>query len=293
MKGIKKVLVTIAVLVIFNTYDVSALCKSIEPYCKDYIKGPFASGPVYSMPWQDNLEFLAYQNMYDTHIMLGGYKTILLDPLPGEEYNVGICSRYLKGIVIKPGGRFSFNDMVGPYNKVRGFMEGPTYAGTTLIKSTGGGVCKVATTLYNAAILGNLDIIERYNHTMPVSYVEYGQDASVAYDYKDLKLANSNTYPVLIWAESIGDTLYIGIYGREKPPAIEWRHEISGVKVPVTIYKKNPALKEGEVKELVKGMEGKTVKSWVHIFYNDGREKIKYMGISIYEPLPCMVEIGG
>jgi vancomycin resistance protein YoaR len=245
------------------------------------------------MPWDYEPEFLAFQDMYDVHILLGGYKTVLLDPLPGEEYNVSICSRYLRGMVIQPGEVFSINDKVGPYNKERGFMEGPTYSGTTLIKSTGGGVCKVATTLYNASMLGNLSIIERHNHTMPVSYVEYGQDASVAFDYKDLKLVNNRAYPILIWAEGIEDTLYIGIYGRDTPPIVEWKHETSGVRVPFTIYKKNILLKPGEIKEVVKGMEGRTVRSWVHITYKDGTEEIKYVGISIYEPLPCIVEIGG
>lgn len=289
MKRIKIMLAAVAVISAMNSY----VANGYEPYCKDYIKGNSASGPIYAMPWDDDPEFLSFQEKYGSYILLGGYKTVLPEPLPGEEHNVSVCSRYLRGMVIQPGERFSFNDSVGPYNKERGFMEGPSYAGTTLIKSTGGGVCKVATTLYNAAVLGNLNIIERHNHTMPVSYVEYGQDASVAFDYKDLKLINNKTYPVFIWVEGIGNTLYLGIYGREFPPAVEWRHEYTGIKAPFTIYKKNKLLKPGEIKEIVKGMEGKTVKSWVKVTYKDGAEEIKYMGISVYEPLPCILEIGG
>ncbi len=292
MIKIRNTLVIIVLLTVINMDTVTGLCLISEPHCKDYMRGLSSSGPVSSLPWEDTPEFIAFQDMYDVHVLLGGYRTVLLDPLPGEEYNVGNCSRYLRGTVLQAGDGFSFNDKVGPYNKERGFMEGPTYAGTTLIKSTGGGVCKAATTLYNAVILGNLDIKERYNHTMPVSYVEYGQDASVAYDYKDLKFVNNKLYPVLIWAESIEDTLYIGIYGREKPPKVEWMHEASEIKAPFTVYKNNPMLKPGEVREVVKGMEGRTVKSWLKITFEDGSEENRYMGISIYEPLPCIVELG-
>lgn len=289
MRKIKIMLLIVVVISVFNAY----IANGYGPYCKDYFKGNSVSGPVYNMPWDDDPEFLSFQDKYDAYILLGGYKTVLPDPLPGEEHNVSVCSRYLRGMVIKPGEKFSFNKKVGPYNKERGFMEGPTYAGTTLIKSTGGGVCKAATTLYNAAVLGNMDIIERYNHTMPVSYVEYGQDASIAFNYKDLKIFNNKTYPVLIWMEGIENTLYLGIYGREIPPTVEWKHEYTGIRVPYTIYKRNKLLKPGEIKEIVKGMEGKTVKSWVRITYMDGAEQTKYMGISVYEPLPCIVEIGG
>jgi len=289
MKRIKIIFAIVAAISFLNVSNVNGY----GPYCKNYLKGNSASGPIYNMPWDDDPEFLSFQDKYDVHVLLGGYKTVLPDPLPGEEYNVSVCCRYLRGLIIQPGGRFSFNKKVGPYNKARGFMEGPSYAGTTLIKSTGGGVCKVATTLYNAAVLGNLCITERHNHTMPVSYVEYGQDASIAFDYKDLKFINNRTYPVLIWAEGIGNTLYLGIYGRESPPKVVWKHEYTGIKAPYTIYKRNALLKPGEVKELVKGMEGKTVKSWVIVTYLDGAEEKKYMGISVYEPLPCIIEIGG
>lgn len=293
MRKIKLTLAIMALLSVLNVYIVKGFCNDTQPYCREHMKGPSLSGPAYSMPWEEDFEFLAFQDMYNVPILLGGYKTVLLEPLPGEEYNVSVCSSYLKGMVIQPGESFSFNRRLGPYNKERGFMEGPTYSGTTLIKSTGGGVCKVATTLYNAAVLGNLSITERHNHTMPVSYVEYGQDASVAFDYKDLKLFNNKTYPVLIWAEGVDNTMYIGIYGMEAPPKVEWKHETSGIKYPLTIYKKNALLKPGEIKELVKGMEGRTVMSWAHITYQDGREETKYLGKSVYEPLPCIVEIGG
>ena len=96
----------------------------------------------------------------------------------------------------------------------------------------GGGVCKIATTLYNLAVLSNLEVIERHNHSMPVNYVPYGQDATVAYGVKDLRFKNTTENSILIWAEMIGNRLYMGFYGSEKPPKVIWNHEVSNVTTP-------------------------------------------------------------
>ena len=126
---------------------------------------------------------------------------------------------------------------------------------------------------------------------MPVSYVPYGQDATVAYGSKDFKFRNNTEFPILIWAEGIGNRLYISLYGKEKPPSVEWNHKLlSWVPAP-KVYKSNPNLPEGEEQILVEGMEGASVESWITITDSDGKTKAKYMGISHYWPLSHVVEI--
>jgi hypothetical protein len=106
---------------------------------------------------------------------------VLKDPLPGEESNVHLAAKILSGAIVNPGEIFSQNERIGPYSESRGFQKGPTYNGSKLSTTIGGGVCKIASTLYNAAILSNLPIVERHPHGMPVPYVPYGQDATVSY----------------------------------------------------------------------------------------------------------------
>ncbi len=251
---------------------------------------PDKSGEVSNMPWRNDKEFLKAKDKYNTHVLIAGFCAVLKNPLPGEEYNVNLASQKIKGQVIKASKIFSQNSTIGPYTKIRGFREGASYIGGNIIMTEGGGVCKIATTLYNLAALSNLEIIERHNHSMPVNYVPYGQDATVAYGVKDFRFKNTTEDSILIWAEMIGNRLYMGFYGSEKPPKIVWNHEISNIIPPPVKYIKNENLNSGEMKTVLGGMDGATVKSTITIFYNDEHYIIKNMGISHYQPLPKVIE---
>jgi vancomycin resistance protein YoaR len=142
---------------------------------------PQISGETAEVPWADDNRFKDAMEKNDTSILMGAYQTVLKDPLPGEESNVHLAAKILSGAIVNPGEIFSQNERIGPYSESRGFQKGPTYNGSKLSTTIGGGVCKIASTLYNAAILSNLPIVERHPHGMPVPYVPYGQDATVSY----------------------------------------------------------------------------------------------------------------
>ena len=252
---------------------------------------PDKSGPVVNLPWAEDEEFLKAQKENDTNILMGAFCSVLIDPLPGEEYNVELAAKSLKGIVVKEGKIFSQNQFIGPYTESRGYKKGASYSGANIVQTEGGGVCKIASTLYNAAILSDLEIVERHNHTMPVNYIPYGQDATVAYGGKDFRFKNNKDYPILIWSEILDDRLYIGIYGREKSPEVMWHHNITNVIEAPKYYKKNTELEKGEERVLIKGLDGATVESYITIKYDDGNIKTKDLGISKYIPLPYVIEI--
>ena len=243
-----------------------------------------ASGPVESLPWDNDEKFLAAREKYGTPVLLGAYRTVLKDPLPGEEENVHLAADKLAGLVVEPGEIFSQNRRIGPYTADRGFKSGPTYIGSKLTTTIGGGVCKIASTLYNVTVLSNLQVIERHAHSMPVPYVPYGQDATVAYGAKDFKFKNSTSHTLLIWAQGIDNILYMAFYGTEKPPKVEWHHErLDTTKAPV-IYKTNNQLSDGEEKVVLEGMDGAVVRSWLTIRKEDGTVEEKEMGKSRYSP---------
>ena len=153
----------------------------IEDYNKNmaYPYDP-KSGPISVLPWENEEKFRSAINDTGNLFLLAAYHTVLKDPLPGEEENVHLAAKMLAGITLEPGQVFSQNSRIGPYNEARGFKRGPTYIGSQLTTTIGGGVCKIASTLYNVAILSDLGIIERHAHGMPVPYVPHGQDATVA-----------------------------------------------------------------------------------------------------------------
>lgn len=247
------------------------------------------SGPVTSVPWEHDEELFEACSKNGVKILMAAYRTVLKDPLPGEEYNVHLAAGRLAGLVIKPGQVFSQNGAIGPYTTERGFQKGPTYIGTKLTTTIGGGVCKIASTLYNVTALCNLEIVERHAHSMPVPYVPYGQDATVAYGSRDFSFRNNTTSPIMIWAEGVDNILYIAFYGNEPAPVVEWKHEVLEVrKAPVNVNI-NQALKPGEEKVVLEGMDGAVVKSWLYIKGNDWT-KTRYMGVSDYRPMPSIVE---
>ncbi len=249
------------------------------------------SGPVTELPWDTDTEFIKAGLRNNTNVLLGGYRTVLKDPLPGEEYNVHLAASLLAGRVIKPNAVFSQNEAIGPYTQEKGFEKGPTYIGTTLTTTIGGGVCKIASTLYNVAVLSNLKIVERHNHSMPVPYVPYGQDATVSYGSKDIKFRNETGSDVMIWAQGIDNVLYMAFYGTRPAPAVEWTHEVLEIRKAPVKYKINPQLKADEKRPVLEGMDGAVVKSWITI-KNGDRVEVKYMGLSDYKPMPHLMEKG-
>ncbi len=255
------------------------------------LNSPDESRPITNLPWESDLKFIEAQKKNDTDVLLAAYVTVLKNPLPGEEYNVHLAADSLAGIVVSPGHIFSQNNSIGPYVESRGYKKGPTYVGSRVTTTAGGGVCKIASTLYNVSVLSNMEIVERHNHGMPVPYVPYGQDATVAYGIKDFKFKNNNNFPILIWAKGIENRLYIAFYGKKKPPKVEWQHNIWGTKKAPKEYKINPNLEEGEEKIIIEGMDGAKVDSYIIIEHSDGTVERKNFGISFYKPMPYLIEV--
>ena len=89
---------------------------------------------------------------------------------------------------------------LGPQTYANGYKDAGVYVNGKVEQGVAGGVCQVTSTLYNAVILAELEVVERYPHSMTVGYVPLGRDAAVAGDYKDLKFKNNTEYPVYLEA---------------------------------------------------------------------------------------------
>jgi vancomycin resistance protein YoaR len=175
--------------------------------------------------------------------------------------NVRLAAEKINGQLLQPGQTFSFNETVGPRDKVSGFQEAMEFFDGELVPGIGGGICQVSSTLYNAALLANLDIKERLNHAKPLGYIGLGRDATVAYGVLDFKFVNTSNSPVMLVCEISGDTLYAAVFGREK---IRETIDIYITEVkeipPVTVKKPDPQLLVGETKTENKGAPGYDLK---------------------------------
>lgn len=258
-----------------------------------FMTGTLLSGPTNEVPWENDADFIDAKNENNCPILMAAYKTVLKDPLPGEEDNVHLAAQYISGTVLVPGAVFSQNGTAGPYTGDRGYREGPTYTGKTSTTTIGGGVCKIASTLFNVVILSDLEVVERHTHSMPVPYVPYGQDATVSYGAKDFRFKNNTQNALLIWAKGIDNILYIGIYGQTVPPQVTWSHEVIAVYKAPIYTEKNKNLPAGTENVLHEGMDGADVTSTITFTYADGTTKTVDMGQTHYNALPWMKEVGG
>lgn len=151
------------------------------------------------------------------HDKLGDCMTYLWGSTANRISNVRLaCSRF-DGMVLQPGERFSYNDIVGERTAEAGFKIAPTYSGTAHLDALGGGICQVSSTLYNAALYANLEINERVCHTMIVGYLPLGLDATVDWPDTNFVFTNSRDYPIRIkaWVDDAGRQLTIEIWGTD------------------------------------------------------------------------------
>ena len=285
------ILVICLLLLMSGTRSYADKVEIILNTVKDDYDIPDISGPVVNMPWKNDLDFIKAKEKYNTPILMAGFSAVLKNPLPGEEHNVAMAAQSIKGQVVKAEKILSQNQAIGPYTKSRGYKTGSSYIGGNIVMTEGGGVCKIATTLYNLAVLADMEIVERHHHSMPINYVPYGQDATVAFGINDFKFKNTSNGNILIWSKLIGHRLYMGFYGSSYSPNVIWDHEISDLVKPSVKYVKNEALSPGEMNTKIQGLDGANVKSSITVLYKDGSKKVKKMSPSYYSPLPQLIEM--
>lgn len=135
--------------------------------------------------------------------------------------NIKLAAKSIDKTFIDVGGEFSFNRVVGERTEKRGYKPAKIIVGGEFVDGVGGGVCQVSSTLYNAALLGGMTIIEYHPHSLPVSYVAPSFDAMVNSSYADLKFVNDTHNPIIIFAHATDSTITIEIYGEPMTSTFE------------------------------------------------------------------------
>jgi len=146
-------------------------------------------------------------------VEIASYRTSLADRTEAQRHNIRQAAMALDGVVIEPGETFSFNQAVGPRTPERGYCEAPSFLERDVLASFGGGICQVSSTLYNAALLAGLEVVERHQHNRKVASVPPGRDSTVWYGLLDLRLTNRTSNPVLLSALIANDLLVMNVRG--------------------------------------------------------------------------------
>ncbi|WP_051276611.1 VanW family protein [Desulfovirgula thermocuniculi] len=207
-------------------------------------------------------------------------------------YNIRVAAAALDGLLVPPGQEVSFNNVVGPRSHEAGYKNARVIVNNQFVEGPGGGVCQVSTTLYNAVLLANLEILERTNHSLPVSYVPLGRDATVVYGYIDLRFRNNTESYLYIRSYVEGDRLTFKIYGNtDYRVPVEIRTQVVEVLEPKIVQQVDPNLTRGEQVVKQKGSRGYRVTAQRVVREGD-RVYMENLPDSFYEPVDQVVVIG-
>lgn len=127
--------------------------------------------------------------------------------------NLAIAAKKINGTILMPGEIFSYNKVVGARTIEAGYKEAGAYAGGGVVQSVGGGICQISSTIYNTALLANLEIVDRSNHQFQTSYVSASRDATVSWGSLDFKFKNTRSYPIKIEASAKNGIAKVSFYG--------------------------------------------------------------------------------
>ena len=145
--------------------------------------------------------------------MLSTYSTRYSTSDRDRTTNLQLAASKINGTVIMPGETFSYNQVVGERTIAAGYKEAPIYVSGEVVDGLGGGICQITSTLYNAVLYANLEIVERSNHQFVPSYVKASRDATVVYGSIDFKFKNNRDYPIKLVCSVSGGIAKFDIYG--------------------------------------------------------------------------------
>lgn len=148
-------------------------------------------------------------------IVLGSFSTTFPTGQTNRVANIRLGSSVLDGSVIAPGEVFSLNQRMGPRTVEKGYRVAPVFSGQQTVLGVGGGICQIATTVYNAVLAGDLTVVERHAHSKPVHYIAPGRDATLDYGSADLRFQNSTSAPVILRVRVEGGTITAVVLGRK------------------------------------------------------------------------------
>lgn len=167
--------------------------------------------------------------------VLGTFTTDFSSSGSARSTNLAVGAAKINGRVVMPGQTLSGYECLQPFTRENGYKSAAAYENGQVVDSIGGGVCQIATTLYNTALQAELEITQRQNHSMIVTYVKPSMDAAIAGTYKDIKITNNYSTPIYVEGYTENKKLTFTIYGKETRPAnrtVEYVSETLGTTSP-------------------------------------------------------------
>lgn len=225
---------------------------------------------------------------------LGKYTTNFSTSSANRAYNVSLAAESINNKILMPGEEFSYNNTIGNPNAERGYKIAGIYENGKTSEGVGGGICQVSSTLYSAVLYADLEIVERHNHSLTVSYVPNGQDATVSYGVIDFRFKNNTEYPVKISSVTSNRNLTISIIGTDYQPqrTVKISHSQISSTPPIDKETVDETLPAGTRKVISKGKTGFVVDTFKTVYENGVEISSEKITRSSYRMVPNEVSVG-
>ncbi|MBZ9623370.1 VanW family protein [Clostridium sp. FP2] len=167
---------------------------------------------VESAPTEKVLANITSDKLENIDAKISSFSTSYTSSDSARSTNIELSAKSINSKLLMPGETFSFNKTVGNSSTDRGYKLAPVIVGKKLELASGGGVCQVSTTLYNAILRANISSVERYKHSLHSSYIGVGMDATIAYGILDYRFKNTHSYPIYIEAITQNKNVTFNVY---------------------------------------------------------------------------------
>lgn len=231
------------------------------------------------------------ENLENT-TQISTFVTYVSDSTGGRKSNVKKALDCFNGFVVDPNETVSFNKVTGPHTLDNGYKIATIIYNGRYVDGVGGGICQASTTLYNALLLADAEILEVHKHTLPVKYVPLAMDAMVSDYVADLKFKNVSDEPLYIQTVCDSESVRVNIYGKKLDKEIKTRSETletikhTGDKIVPDTNKEysDKVLFKGEQYRLTYPRNGYEAKAYVEYYVDGKKVEEKEIRHEIYKP---------
>lgn len=257
--------------VVGTTCDMAATKESFHTFMAENFKYGDTSFDV--VVTEDVPDITAEELEQIEFTVLGSFTTNYASSSWNRKKNVQNATDFINGTVLMPGEEFNTSRTIMPFTKANGYYDAGSYLNGEVVQSLGGGVCQVSTTLYNAVLRSELEVVQRYPHSMTVGYVQLAADAAISGEAKNFIFKNNLDTPIYIEGTYTNSQLTFQIYGKETRPGnrtIEFKNQIiSVIQPPADIVTIDPAQPVGYRKVTQSAHTGYKV-NLIKYIYEDG-----------------------
>lgn len=238
--------------------------------------------------YEDIVPDITVQMVENITYKLGEFETAFNPDNEARVHNIRMACGKIDQTLLLDGQEFSMDKSLGERTEQNGYRPAKVIVNNELVEGLGGGICQVASTMYNSVLLSGLEVLERRNHTLVPSYIEPGRDATISQGYIDLRFRNNTGYAVLIEAKTVGNKVKVTIWGceQEVKTTARIRTKIIEIIEPKEIeYIPDSSLKAGVEKVVREAKPGYKVEVYRDILDMSGNViKTEIISVDIYQP---------